>query len=61
MARLDKQLERIAARESALNAEIAEHAHDYARLAELSSELDVLHAEKDAAEHEWLEAAAVLD
>ena len=61
MARLDKQLERIAARESALNAEIAEHAHDYARLAELSSQLDVLHAEKDAAEHEWLEAAAILD
>ena len=61
MARLDKQLERIAARESALNAEIAEHAHDYARLAELSSQLDVLRAEKEAAEHEWLEAAEILD
>ncbi len=60
MARLDKQLARIATRESALNAEIAEHAHDYARLAELSSELDVLHAEKEAAEHEWLEAAEIL-
>ena len=32
--RLDKQLARIAEQEAALNAEIAEHAHDYERLAE---------------------------
>ena len=34
LARLDKQLERIAAREAELNAEIAAHAQDYERLAE---------------------------
>jgi ATP-binding cassette subfamily F protein uup len=61
MARLDKQLERIAERESALTTEIAEHAHDYGKLAELSGQLDVLHSEKQAVELEWLEAAEVLE
>jgi len=59
IARLDKQLERIAAQEAALNAEIAAHAHDYSRLAELSAALDSLHSEKEAVELEWLEAAEV--
>ena len=40
VARLDKQLARIAAREAELNAEILEHAHDYERLAELSAAAD---------------------
>lgn len=61
VARVDKQLERIAEREAALNAEIAEHAQDYVRLAELSAQLDELAAEKDGLELEWLEAAEVLD
>ena len=61
VARLDKQLERITAREAELNAEIAEHAQDYARLAELSAQLNVLAAEKEAAELEWLEAAELLE
>ncbi|RYP86912.1 ABC transporter ATP-binding protein [Nocardioides guangzhouensis] len=61
LARLDKQLERIAAREAELNAEIAAHAQDYERLAELSARLDDLAAEKDEVELEWLEAADVLE
>jgi len=60
IARIDKRLERIAARESELNAAIAEHASDYARLAELSAELDVLAAEKGELELEWMEAAEIL-
>ncbi|MGY2704784.1 ABC-F family ATP-binding cassette domain-containing protein [Nocardioides sp. HB32] len=61
LARTDKQLERIAEREAALNAEIAEHAQDYVRLAELSAQLDELAAEKEELELEWLEAAEVLE
>ncbi len=61
ISRLDKALERIAEREAALNAEIAEHAQDYERLGELSRELDVLHAEKADVELEWLEAAELLE
>ena len=61
VARLDKQLERIAAREAELNAEIAEHAQDYARLADLSAQLNALAAEKDEVELEWLEAAELLE
>ena len=61
LARLDKQLERIAAREAELNTEIAEHAQDYERLAALSAQLDELAAEKDEVELEWLEAAEVLE
>ena len=61
VARLDKQLARIAAREAELNAEIAEHAQDYARLADLGAQLNVLAAEKEEAELEWLEAAELLE
>ncbi|HWM73416.1 MAG TPA: ABC-F family ATP-binding cassette domain-containing protein [Nocardioides sp.] len=61
LARLDRQLARIAAQEAELNAAIAEHAHDYTRLAELSAALNTLAAERDAVEHEWLEAAEVLE
>jgi ABC transport system ATP-binding/permease protein len=61
LARVDRQLERIAEREAALNAEIAEHAQDYVRLAELSAQLDELAAEKEELELEWLEAAEVLE
>ncbi|HET9419990.1 MAG TPA: ABC-F family ATP-binding cassette domain-containing protein [Nocardioides sp.] len=61
LARLDKRLERIAVQEAELNAAIAEHAHDYTRLAELGAELNTLTAERDALEVEWLEAAELLE
>jgi ATP-binding cassette subfamily F protein uup len=60
VARIDKQLERIAAREAELNTALAEHAADYTRLAELGAELDVLATEKADLELEWLEAAEIL-
>jgi ATP-binding cassette subfamily F protein uup len=61
IARIDKQLERIAEQESALNAEVLEHAQDYERLAELSARLDELAGEKEELEMEWLEAAEILE
>ncbi len=61
MARIDKQLQRLATREAELNAELLEHSHDYEKLADLGAELDDLIAERDVLELEWLEAAEVVD
>ena len=61
VARLDKVLARLSAREAELTAELAAHASDPDRLTELSKALGALHEEKDAAELEWLEAAALLE
>jgi len=61
LARLDKQLARLTEQEALLHAEIAEHAHDYELLADLSARLQAVTAERDAVETEWLEAAAVLE
>ena len=61
IAKLDKQLARIAQQEASINAEIAEHAQDYDRMAALSQRLDDLHAEKEVAETEWLEASEVFE
>jgi ATP-binding cassette subfamily F protein uup len=61
MARIDKQLERLSAREAQLNAQLLEHAQDYSRLADLGAQLDDLTAERDALELEWLAAAELLD
>jgi ABC transport system ATP-binding/permease protein len=60
IARLDKQLARVAAREAELNAEMAENLTDHEKLTELSRELTALTAEKDALEAEWMEAAELL-
>ncbi len=61
VARLDKVLERLAAREAELTAALAEHATDPERLTEIGAELTALLGEKEAAEMEWLEAAEVLE
>ena len=61
LARLDKQLERLAEREAKLTAALAENASDPDQLTALGSELTALLAEKEAVELEWLEAAAVLE
>jgi ATP-binding cassette subfamily F protein uup len=60
LARLDRQLERIAEQEAALSAEMAASAGDHEALARLSGRLRELAAEKEALELEWLEAAEVL-
>jgi len=61
LARLDKQLERLAAREAELAEAIAAHAMDPDRLTELAAEMTALLEEKETAELEWLEAAEVLE
>ncbi|RLV48494.1 ABC transporter ATP-binding protein [Nocardioides mangrovicus] len=60
IARVDKQLERLAERESVLHADLAAHAADPEALTRLGGELAVLGEEKEALEAEWLEAAEVL-
>jgi ABC transport system ATP-binding/permease protein len=60
LARIDKQLERLAQREKTLDAEIAAAAHDHVRLTELSAEYAVVRAEREQLEQEWLEAAELL-
>jgi ATP-binding cassette subfamily F protein uup len=60
LERLDKQLARLAEQEAALQAQIAEHASDYARLAALSSELQGLTTSKVELEDQWLRAAELL-
>ncbi len=61
IARIDKRLVKIAELVDVLNGEILEHAQDYEKLADLSAQLDVLHAERDELEMEWLEAAEAVD
>jgi ATP-binding cassette subfamily F protein uup len=61
LARIDKQLERIAVQEAALNGEIAAAASDYAALATLSEQLRLLTDERETLESDWLEAAALLE
>ena len=62
--RLDRRLERLAAQEVDLGAEVAAysdaHPGDYAGLAAVSERLQAVTAEKDALEEEWLEAAEAL-
>ena len=61
MARLDKQLERIATRVEELNADAAAHADDYERLATIAAALAELAEEQAALEAEWLEAAELAE
>jgi ABC transport system ATP-binding/permease protein len=61
MARVEKQLSRVAEREEKLHAELLEHATDYERLAELDEELQKVLAEKEALEEEWLETGSALE
>ncbi len=61
IARIDRQLSKIADREGDLHTELAEHASDYEKLAELDGRLRELATEKEALEEQWLEAASVLE
>ena len=61
MARLDKQLERVAAREAEVDAEMAAHLSDYEKLAELGKVAAGLQAEREELEMEWLEAAELVE
>ena len=57
MARLERQIDRLASREGKLAAALAAHATDYVRLTELGAELRGVQDEKARLEEQWLEAA----
>ena len=61
LARLDKQLARVAEREAELHAQVEDAGSDYERLAELGVLLQQVADEKEALELEWLEAAELLE
>jgi ATP-binding cassette subfamily F protein uup len=61
VARLDKQLARISARESALTEEMFTYASDPGKLKALSAEANALAAQKAELEQEWLGAVALLE
>jgi ATPase subunit of ABC transporter with duplicated ATPase domains len=60
MARIEKQLARLAEREERIHAAMAEAATDHERVAELSAQLREVADEREALELEWLEAAEVV-
>ena len=60
MARIEKQLAKIAAREESLHHEMAESVHDHTRLAELNATLGELAEDKEMLELEWLECAELV-
>jgi len=61
LARVEKQLERIAAREAELHAEMEANLSDYDLLARVGGQLSELAAEKEELELEWLEASEVVE
>ena len=61
LARVEKQLERIAVREAELHAEMEANLSDYDLLARVGTQLGELAAEKEELELEWLEASDVVE
>jgi ABC transport system ATP-binding/permease protein len=55
LARLERQLKRLSARESELHEELARAAADYERLIALGDELKAVQAERTSVEDRWLE------
>ena len=61
MQRLERQLDRLSAREGELTAELAANATDYEKLTSLGAELRGAQAEKSDLEERWLTVADTLD
>jgi ATP-binding cassette subfamily F protein uup len=61
LTRIERRLEKIAAAEADLHDQLATHASDYAKVAELDGTLRELAAEKAALEEEWLAAAEAVE
>jgi ATP-binding cassette subfamily F protein uup len=61
LQRLERQLDRLTAREAGLSAELAANATDYEKLTALGAELKATQAEKADLEERWLTVAAELD
>jgi len=57
LARVEKQLARIAEGEAKIDLEMADNLGDYDRLADLGRRLAELGEEKEQLEREWLEAS----
>ncbi|MBL1117144.1 ABC-F family ATP-binding cassette domain-containing protein [Streptomyces sp. 110] len=57
LQRIERRLDRISEEESELHARIAEHATDFAKVAELDTRLRELTGERDELETRWLELA----
>ena len=55
--RIERQLERIGEKEAALHGEMAEHATDFTKMAELDAQLRELAGQRDELETRWLELA----
>jgi ABC transport system ATP-binding/permease protein len=60
LARLERQLDRLAAREAELSSELAAQASDYQKLIELGAQLRGVQAEKASVEERWLAVAGEL-
>jgi ATP-binding cassette subfamily F protein uup len=61
LARLERQLDKLAEREQFLHEQLAAAATDYERLQSLQAELRALHSERVSAEESWLSAADRLE
>jgi ATP-binding cassette subfamily F protein uup len=61
IARLERQIDKLSAREDELHAELAANATDYTKLTDLGAALSAVEAEKASLEERWLEVAAQLD
>ncbi len=61
LQRLERQLERLSAREADLNAELAANAADYEKLIALGADLRAVQAEQADLEERWLAVAADLE
>ncbi|HEX4470774.1 MAG TPA: ABC-F family ATP-binding cassette domain-containing protein [Nocardioides sp.] len=61
LARVERLLEQVGAREAELNAQALTHAADHERLTSLGTQLAELAVQRDALEAEWLEAAELLE
>ena len=61
LQRLERQLERLSARETDLTAQLAANATDYEKLTALGADLKATQAEKEDLENRWLTTAAELE
>src|SRR5215217_4634551 len=61
VARLERAMEKLGAREAALEGEMVAAATDHVRLGQLQAELDAVRAEREEAEVAWLETSEALE
>jgi ATP-binding cassette subfamily F protein uup len=61
LQRLERQLERLSAREAGLTADLAANATDYEKLTKLGADLRAVQSEKSDLEDRWLTIAAGLE